>query len=1497
MAQEATFEELSQGDEVTAEDLDAPAKRASNPIKQGIAGVTDAGTGVPILAGLVGAGLESIADYALDDNDKSFGDTFATALKSGKDAELMQFGGRGREHVNEFFGIKEPVSTEDQAARLFGSLAIPVPGGFLGGVGATGIKGALGKASVFASPAVRVAMKPKYPKAAASPAARLYAKHGKKIPLELDKKTTGIRLGTQLGVGTGIDQAVRHNLTGQPLLFSDEALSGIAQGKGVPEGTFGGEEGLPPGSTTELMGGSGGDVTLDMLDTPAPTGDDLDQPDAVATMQREMDKASQDAQDSRDLTITTMLGLAAASAFGVHRWRQARAASQAPASPTGTAPAAPKNVLKNTIGEINAEKGIVDKVKKAGELIGDRANKLGAEGFDATEHIARELRSAGVPDKYIQQLRGQDVFDTPGQLQEFLESGTFSDGTKVSVPMRDLKREFDRWDANKQQEFIDYAAGLREEVVRTRATAEDFLDKAVPELDETGRFVDPYSGEGSEINRAIINITEAHKGENIGGSFTHLDNLLMKEHAEIVANVRGTRDKVKVGLYKSHFNSRGVETGKTFVTNAQIKDNIAKGSLPQNSDFKRMITKIAEQNDAVLMQGVKRGVYDNAWAHSIRTQFTRDGKLLYLPGKSAISKEVWYKRLAANMGYFTSEGKNLHRVGNFYKQSLGHGEGIASPLDPFNASAHYLGEVLEHVNRNAAQWNVLKKLTGIKLEPVEGSPIPKITMPDTPLYKGAPNFVGRVSAHGGENRFGMINMVPHDPKNPLSAKLVSEFKKPTSKGTNQSFPEQLASLDKDGALVVQHEGSFYVFNGFEPGLFRALEFDARLYNGFLKFGNHWKKIFTRLTTGDLSLFAPISAVYNFQVGVRNAALRAEGGFLNAGKAAIDTWKAGMKGSWELFSTKVADDYAQILTEALERNSGFAGMSPQWTKSMRDRLASKAKQSMLGPIQRNTGKFADLSNADPFQGNITDVLSKSAFHIGERYGSNALPQFARIWNHLNSALHNGVAYGLTAQKLGGKIKGKTPNQIREARRFAADIVGDNRLRGSSNFAIGFNAVVPFSGAMLQAWSTMGRAMFSQGFTKGAARTIAVMTTSVGLPTAMEVMYNNALDPEAKFEDANGVKWGYRDWYWKGFSADQRNNNMIIMIPGQPPWDAIIIPIVPEVSLFRSAVIDGMETVFGMSEKGMEEGNHFIAAGTRTFNIPVPPPVKAFLSGLGIDVRAGPAVDDTTGEGLTFFNTRNLPIGERVTPNMGRTRYVGGEVETRFQAILQDLFGAAGTLGVSVYEAFNSGNKDTPTGDKVTAGFSELGRGLSRQAKYLQPFLGKALRTHPDPDMARSVVRKKDALESFMKNAKIAQKPGYSGSIPQLGDTVEVSNDPIMQELSILAPKWKKKIQGNVKAVGNLRNMINTMGTALNLPKDFENIKAGPITVKQRDRIIDSLNSQIDAHNHVIDAVLSEAEIDFADYMGKQLGRDMTGFTFANFSARVNAPNSALKAPPK
>jgi hypothetical protein len=345
-------------------------------------------------------------------------------------------------------------------------------------------------------------------------------------------------------------------------------------------------------------------------------------------------------------------------------------------------------------------------------------------------------------------------------------------------------------------------------------------------------------------------------------------------------------------------------------------------------------------------------------------------------------------------------------------------------------------------------------------------------------------------------------------------------------------------------------------------------------------------------------------------------------------------------------------------------------------------------------------------------------------------------------------------------------------------------------------------------------------------------------------------------------------------------------MIVFRPGAPPWEAILIPIVPEISLVRGIVIDGMEAAFGLSESGLDQGNHFLAGLGRVFDIPLPPVVAALGSSMDMDLRMGIIPDETDGSGFSFFEGRPLLTGERVTGNYGKAKFTGAEVDKDVVAVIQDLFGAAGATGIAVYEAMNPGI-DESVATRGEYALDELGRNVLRQARYLQPLFGKALRPNPNDSIARSVIQKKDALTRAKKDldAVLSGTPGgaatFSGEDPIQGNTVEVPADPIQQALSATADPVLSSIKDIDGEIGKLRKRISTLGTTTQ-----DQYTGKKLSVKGRDDLIDSLNLQISAFKAQQLSILNKAEEQFADTVGQWIGRDLTGLKFDTFKKRPN-----------
>lgn len=1453
--------DLTDAVELSEEELNAGTIRRSDPGKQALAGLSDIATGIPALLGLAGAGIEAGWDTATGEGGIS--DNFVKALSEGKDKWLLEKGIGGRNWVNEALGIQEPVSTEDQAARLAASL-IPIPGlGIIGGASkAAGLARGVGN---VLTPVVKMTKKSKYP-------------HRDKL---LGKVTEGTylhkgnvgRAGAQLGIGTGIEQGIRGYMENpdMPLMFSKEAIEGVTPQDQVISG----------GEGDEVLGGGAGDDQLTsgielspeelsqgtILSNTTEISPEVvaERPPALRPSMSEADKAAEEADTSNIIRNTAIIGGSAIALLAAAKYGHAKSVT---GLPTVSGAASGKKISGaeesiNTIKESMAQarqagkpsvavgKAFDDSVAGAGwtatkRIAADTTNRVFGKAFDKNEHTEMFLRAQGVPEKDIAQLAGQDIADSFGMTQQWIKDGIFGQGSDVVVrPLKDIVKQFARLSDDEKQIFTNGVAAMREGVVRNRATALDAL-----KLDRQNLLG----------NTGLIEAFKTGRADELA--------FILKEQEELIASIRGRRERTMPGMWKG---------AKDPVTDPELKRMI--NDMTANPVLVRMQRDLAKMNEAILDEAVKRGTLSKEVANGWKKQFTfgegQNKMSLYTPGKEISERAAWWKRLATNMGVHTSQGKNLRGVSNWMLQGLDHGKGIRNPLDVFHSTANYAHQVMEHTNRSVAQWNVLSRLTNLTLGKGNAPIIGKAVANDA---VEAVRFVGKVSLSHPKNAKG--NMFTQYAKDDI---IRQKF----GVGEDAVVPPHMLAEMED-VIWVQRQGDYYGFHVPDRHLKAALEFDSALHNRVLKFGNSTKNMFTQLTTGKFSPFAPTSFIYNNSIASLNAALRFEApdgkfvtSLLGSPKAAIQVWADGFRGAWEILATRTASDIADITAENIARNTQLGRQNPQWLKGVHETMSRRVRDSLLNPLERETGKSASSLAASEFTGNLTNILEDSIPYISSVYGGNVLPQMWRIWKHLNAAAHEGTTVGVTLRKLAGETN---PNAIRQARKHAADLVGDVRLRGSSEVAKAVNATIPFSGAMLQAFSTLGRAMKKAGWKK----TMGVFTAGIGMPTALEVTYNSLLDPTKTFADPAdpSKQWTYRDYYWKGFTKDQRNNNMIVFNPGKPPWEAILIPIVPEISMLRGVTIDGMEAAFGLSESGLDQGNHFLAGLGRVFDVPLPPVVAALGSSLGMDLRMGIIPDESDGSGVSFFEGRPLLTGERVSGNFGKAKFVGSEVDKELVAVLQDIFGAAGATGVAVYEAMNPGI-DESVATRGEYALDELGRNALRQARYLQPLFGKALRPNPNNDIARSVVHKKDALTRAKKDldAVTSGLPGgaaaFSADDPVRGNTFEVPADPIARALAASVDPIMQPVKLIDTEISKLRKQISTLGTAT-----VDMYTGKRLTVKSRDDLIDSLNLQISAFKAQQLSILNQAEEQFAETVGQWIGRDLTGFKFDSFKKRPN-----------
>jgi len=1395
---------------------------------------------LPALPGGIDSAIRALSTK-IDDPDKvSFKDEF---FKEAQTSKLTQMGMKGGQAVADFFDVPMfPTRTVNQVADLIGSFAVPVPGGFLGGPAAKGALGAMGKATTLLTPAVRMGPK------------------GNRL-----NKAFGIRIGASLGIGTGVDQGIRGLIDDpvhHPLIFSEKALTGTG-----PDDPVHVSELLATGGTV-----SGDAVHIrDLINVPEPNfaTDDL----------READEAQQEAEDiSTAKKIAGGVGIALAILLG-RQYIKAMAKSRQPDPPHGLGPTEQRSTTKDAVRIVMNQPTIGGKVKKTRELLRNRLAITFGNQVDGERLLVQLAKAAGVPEHKYKQLLGMGGnIEATGQLEFALVRGIMPDGTQLEMPLVKMKRVFDGWERPKQTQFLEFIADTAEDFIRTKATAADFIVKANESFDTLNR----------RSKQALLRVKNAVR------YMTH-DSLekRMADYNDVISIVRQNTIRKAPGLYE-----KALDGTVRQVTDAELAASLkAGGGIDEFVQMRKWLSNYAE---VVLDDAVRRNVQGKAFADATKRSFQRGNEVLYIPNQSAKLAHHFFKRMAMAMGHGTTEGRRMRTVGNLLKKHYGELEGIASPLGPFHAVTNYFTEMMAHTNRSVSQMNWMKHILDMDFDEA-GKIVFKQDITD-PVFKAKqalmekmfflklPRYIGRIAPDDPSNQYGRLNLSFFDEKaSAIKDKTIWDVRGEFSGndiGVHQAAFAQIGDL-KD-ALVIQYKGNYHLFGDLPPYFKVALEFDTSAMNDIAAYNRFFTKAMTAGTTGRYSLFSPFSFLYNGAISSVNAALRSKGGFLNAGAEAIGVWRDGIKGAVDIMVTGISGDMAQLVAHSLEANTGIGSSSPAILKAMQEKLQTRFKRSMIHDYQQQTGSIGTSGqNIVPGSENIVNHLDDVAFAISKKWGGNIMPQVVRMWDHINSGFHEGVAYGVALRKLGGTTKGKTANQLRRSKREAGDLVGNTALQGASTVARQLSAMIPFYGPAMQGLTTLGRSMIASG---NPFKTVATLSAVIGSPVATEMAYNLFIDPDGKYQDAAGKWWTHKEWYLDGWSSIQRASNVIIQIPGRNPWEPIFFPMPPEVGLLRALYMDLFEVTFGLSD---DEANysmdHSAVAFARFSNIPTPILVKAGLSLIGQDVRTEL---DIAGE-VTFVKERSLRP-DRVTPNLEQAQYQGGAMSVRVQAMVQDFAGTLGTTGVRMYNELFGGDPAAPIKNKIGSAMEQLSVSVTQQSRYGSSLFKKALRTgRGNRHISSQVFNKEEAIERWGRTLNLLTGKTQS-QVP--GRTQKITQDPVTIELVKQIPAIKQNVKIYKDEIARLKSWINSLQLSsvntFNLPGSP--IPSGPISVQERNDLMDGFKAKIDVLEKTKLGIYKKFEEAFGVAMQKSTGRDMSGFTVDGWKDRAN-PDSALPEP--
>ena len=1377
-------------------------------LRYGLAGFGKIPTMIPALGGVIGAAGKTFnnllwkedADFRVPGTIKrrlkELTTDFGKQASEGVSGDLIKLGfDLSREYVSDPMKLNlHPKRTGNQIADIIGGLTLPVPAGFLGGATAKGAAGLAGKATTLMTPAIRMGPK------------------GNRLNIGVKgQANVPTRAGVQYAIGGGIDQGIRWGIDNPelPLMFSEAALTG-KDPNNVP--------------LSQLVIADDNNVPLSSLEEPVNRS-----PNVSHTEDLKMDTAMLEAaHEDTYKTIAATLGTLAI-AFGGYKYAKYLKGLKTPPIAHNLKPISAENELifaQELIQQQPKSRWGKLKAKKAKQLLQRRLLKLSGKAWDGNLIIKQGLRARGVPESDIEDLLGGLSVKGEGQARHAIEMGEIGEDS-VKVSLKESKLEVDRWPREKQQAFYTYIASVREDLVRTRATIEQYLEQA-------GKMFNNLTPYEQKIYYAFKRAATLHD--------TELITKLYAKFSPHIAQVRQTGERIPVGLWEQ--SKRGGT--KTPIADPVILKNIEEGNL--NADFTRMRDQIAEYNPIILRQGTEQGVFDSVWTKALERQFTKDGKNLYIPARELKTHDAWYKRLARHTGFLSTEGQVYKGVANLVKQGTEAFKGIRIPVNPFDAQQQYIKEMLLHVNNSVAQFNVMQKLLGFTVDKTGKLKMPMLSATEEAIQKAVdksfftrvPTYVGRISRHDPNNQFGRLNLDYHNnlPAEIDGAKIAS-IKRLLNNDDPGMVQQGMAELEMlKNTLVIQHKGDFHIFGNIDPSFRNAIAFDPQLTNWFQRIGNYSGKQMKKFTTGIYTPFSFLSFTYNASIGALNATLKQKGGLAKASKEAIEIWRNGVKGAVDILVTRVSADYATQLSHTIATGLGIGSSQPKLLMKMRDALAARAKRSLLHDYQKEVGSFgAGNINTSAVSADITDHLGSVAPHIYKSYGANALPQFWRVWKFINEAAHQGVSYGVAAQKLGKKIKpfkGNVRNEsgekyskaLRDSLRKAGSDIGDVNLIGASTGAKTATAIVPYFGAAMNAFSAIGRAMYKGG-RWGIPRAAAI----IGIPATMEYIYNSSLDPDQEWTDANGRKWTYGEYFHQGYNAEQRASNIIMMIPGRPPWEPWVFPVVAEIGMFRALTQDFLDMTLGMSGNRKFDFDGVSGAAHRTFSLPIPIPIKTAISGfLGLDTRAGVKVDSDSG--MTSPVQSRLLKANRTTPNLQESEHEGEELSLRVKQMFQDFYGILGSTLSNVGEAFYSGTETTPLSERLAASWDTFTDSYARQAKYVGTLFGGAgLRAANDPALGKRIYKMEEAITKLQKHKNMLLTGGITSTTrPAQGRSEDMTRDPITVHAAITSDAVIKAMAPYKKEISDLRYRITTMKQSRVNEISGIPIPVGSITVK-------------------------------------------------------------------
>lgn len=1102
-------------------------------------------------------------------------------------------------------------------------------------------------------------------------------------------------------------------------------------------------------------------------------------------------------------------------------------------------------------GNINNTNPAVEKFRKL-----DRDVQAEQDKWDTAQYIGLALAAAGT--LYGGRKAWKTQIEKHGNLRNVTDNTILATGVDkaraLSIALRNIGRT--------EKEISD---------VQHNAHTNSF--DIVEEFKETGKLGQDYKPRNGKPVIALRTLYNDRRA--LGKEDAQLFDDAMFAHAELAAR-----------------QASGGKLWKSAKPEEKLNETIRLAQ--QNTKVRKLMNDTSNTFDNLLDYQVHRGVFTPKEAKKFRDTATVNGRLSHMPLYTR-NKESFLKRLGRNYMFGTPKVREAGEVPTEFSSKGLVNEGNVGPqsqyLNPIEALERYSAVTIKHANDESFKGGVLSALARVKHKmDANGNYTQTDFLTGRPVRAGGKKWHQKIKE---DESMGEVTYVGRG-SNLDDPSRINVTIDPKSGSKFKDGDLQALKNGKNGdELVTVHEaGEIRVYHVPDKGVRAALNLDPKL-GRTLNTLSHWKNLMTKGTTGNWSLFAPISHVYSAQQVAINTAARdgIAAGFKSIGQ--------GLSGTGRLLIINGSRDIANFLSKRISSHIAAGRVPPQMQVKLRQRLEKAVLNSTIHRARTETGRT--VTGIGSIGHNAVDEIFDTMGKNFENYGMtrDVITGLKSLWNSWNNAWHEGPAYGAMLKHIGelrnsGKKIGT--QDIRNAVDISKDLAGDMSRLGGSEAAKLIHSSVPFSAAMIQSWATIGGAI-----KHNPAKFMMGASALIGVPTVTEVLANHVMsEAHPPWEDPNNPNktWTYNDYYWNAFTSQQRADNFIYFVPGKPPWEAIIVPVSPEWGLFRGIVMEGMDAIFGFSDVGdigsvdqnKTNRNQFLTPLIRVFDIPLPPPIAAAFSAVDADVRLGLSVEQKGEGGLTGSVMRKVPIGkgERVTRRGGETRNAEGVLSRQMTGIIQDLFGAAGTAYVNFIEATGSRitRKDTSVIGSFGEGLSSLADSAKSQTRYLQPLVwGKTLHANPNDEIANNLFASRKTLgqlKTDMSNGYIGGGIAYSDGQPIVGNTMIPPDDPINLELAASAKQIDSNIGQLDSQIAKLRKDLTTIPNSTNLGNSTE----------RRD-LMDSTALQIKALKAQQLAVIHEFEDELGAYLTKEYGRDVT-VDFTNYKPRANLAKGSISS---